>query len=152
MFPWSLSLSGHCVLGIRRHCLCPNMCQGVIEACRLIAWALGVLGLNGETSQTLISLVGVGGLGADFETNEIGRDFLPPFFADGRWQSGASPSRLWRTGAAPRRDKGGRSGVFIAVLSPLHLGLGARPPPPRRRCRRREQRTFQRHGCRRARR
>lgn len=88
------------------------MRQGVIEACSLIAWALGVLGLNGETSQTLISLgVGVGwGVGADFETNEIGRDFLPPFFADGRWQSGASPSRLWRTGAAPRRDKGGDKG------------------------------------------
>lgn len=86
------------------------MRQGVIEACWLIAWALGVLGLNGETSQTLISLVGVGGVEGRFETNEIGRDFLPPSFADGRWQSGASPSRLWRTGAAPRRDKGGDKG------------------------------------------
>lgn len=108
------------------------MRQGVIEACWLIAWALGVPGLNGETSQTLISLVGVGvgGLGADLKQTKLGEIFLPPFFADGRWQSGASPSRLWRTGAAPRRDKGGRSGVFITVLSPLHLGLGARPPPP----------------------
>lgn len=48
------------------------MCQGVIEACRLIAWALGVLGLNGETSQTLISLVGVGGLGADLKQTKLG--------------------------------------------------------------------------------
>lgn len=93
------------------------MRQGVIEACWLIAWALGVLGLNGETSQTLISLGG----GGRFETKEIGRDFLPPFFADGRWQSGASPSRLWRTGAAPRRDKGGDKGPGEAAsLSPSY--------------------------------
>lgn len=39
-----------------------HMRQGVIEACWLIAWALGVLGLNGETSQILISL-GWGGWG-----------------------------------------------------------------------------------------
>lgn len=81
------------------------MRQGVIEACWLIAWALGVLGLNGETSQTLISLGvgGGGGVGGRFETNEIGRDFPPAFFrgrAMAIWRLSLSPLAYGRGSAA----------------------------------------------------